>query len=342
MRNTFNNLRSFSPHSSWNLTGPFKAETVRHRHITSHYIGPQHQSISLCSEFLKIFTCWFYTYNKALHKKSLKSRVNNKMSSLPHRSALSSRVKITRLQFCRIHWQCSFAVWQKLCCNFISKATKENFWQGFCIFSVLFPSPSSPVFAAKRSWETKERDWHGLISIPPPSPPQEERRIVCTKTSPPPRPTLPFWKAAAALWREYSQARQRGWKEELGGRGTGQEAAKRKGTSCTMMLWPMSRSSKTSENCPTHLHVNTGSRRWKWAPALRRSWTCWATGGRRRTAGGWAPSCWTNPTLSYVPSARPRCSFCHRKNTSDYSQVRHVAQASEQQKGSTFRVESQL
>lgn len=62
----------------------------------------------------------------------------------------------------------------------------------------------------------------------------------------------------------------------------------------------------------THLHAHRGSRYWKWGPAQRRSWICWATAGRRRTAGGWAPSCSIIPTPSCVPSPRPRCSSCHR------------------------------
>lgn len=64
----------------------------------------------------------------------------------------------------------------------------------------------------------------------------------------------------------------------------------------------------------THLHAHKGSHHWKWGPALQRSWICWATAWRRRTAEGWAPSCSTTPTPSYVLLLRPRCSFCD-KNT---------------------------
>lgn len=108
-----------------------------------------------------------------------------------------------------------------------------------------------------------------------------------------------LWIAPAALWSKDEERRPRlkakRWRKDKG------------------LPVPWRYDLRVVPVCGTHLHVNTGSRRWKWAPALRRSWTCWATGGRRRNAGGWAPSCWTNPTLSYVPSPRPRCSFCHQK-----------------------------
>lgn len=94
-------------------------------------------------------------------------------------------------------------------------------------------------------------------------------------------------------------------------------------------------------NRRTHLHVNTGSRCWKWAPAQQRSWTCSATGGRCRTARGLAPSCWTNPTPSYVLSEHPRCSFCdgktpqiNQRRATEESKVRRACQTSRQQRNS--------
>lgn len=155
------------------------------------------------------------------------------------------------------------------------------------------------MLSAKKGCKTKERDWHSLISIHPHSPPQEERRIVCTKTSKKNNKKKKLWIAPAALWSKDEERRPRlkakRWRKDKG------------------LPVPWRYDLRVVPVCGTHLHVNTGSRRWKWALALRRSWTCWATGGRRRNAGGWAPSCWTNPTLSYVPSPRPRCSFCHQK-----------------------------
>lgn len=264
-------------------------------------------------------------------KKYQKSWLNEKMSSLPRLSFLSLVCQnVSRIQggnfvgfTGNVHLQCDKS---SAATSFpqLQRRTSDR----DSVFSLRYFQVHHLQFSLPRE-AGKQRSVTGTASFQflPPSSPQEERRIVCTKTSKP-APPLPG----------RSEVRQRGWKEELEGRGTREEAGKGERTSCAVTLW-----SASSENCRTHLRVNTGSRCWKWAPALRRSWTCWATGGRRRTAGGWAPSCWTSPTLSYVPSARPRCSFCHRKNTSDYSQVRHAAQASQQQRGpGFFPVDSQL
>ncbi len=146
-----------------------------------------------------------------------------------------------------------------------------------------------------------------------------ERRIICTKRS-----KTPFWSRLCCQGNtllcqsQKSTARMKG-KVVLRDSGaqcfcTEQEKEISAQGHCGLRAISVQR-----WHGHTHLHANTGSRHWKWAPAQRRSWTCSATGGRCRTAEGSAPSCWINPTPSYVLSVRLRCSFCNRNR----SQINH-------------------
>lgn len=138
---------------------------------------------------------------------------------------------------------------------------------------------------------------------------KRERRIICTK-----RHKTPLWSLQCCggntllCQRRKSTARMKAEAVLRDGRAQRVCAGKgRKGDLRVISVW--------RQHSHTHLHANTGSRRWRWGPVQQRSWTCLATGGRCRTAGGWAPSCWINPTPSYVLSVHPRYSFCNRNRS---------------------------
>lgn len=205
-------------------------------------------------------------------------------------------------------------------------------------FPMLFPSPSSPVLSKRKGWKQRNLIGTAWFQILPllcdnkrggssaqrqVKPPSEVccvvEGILCFVKS---------WKSAAGMKAEFRSSSTR-------------LLHKARGRLPVPGCFDLGAIIARWTNRCTHLHANTGSHCWKWAPAQQRSWTCSATGGRCRTARGWAPSCWTNPTPSYVLSEHPRCSFCDGKTpqinqcrATEESKVRRVWQTSRQQRNS--------